>query len=366
MTHQTADDTTVQDFDPSLHLKQLRHLGELGNAWERDLSSSNARVLTVHSEAGTINGAALLTARSVGSYVKISGILASDAATRTKVLDEVLSYAQRQELACVKWELWAENSELTALAMNTGFRRLPTPRRATDSANTSPVAGYVYWLHPAQYLQTPHYQQSESFTCAAVAALTAHEETTSIQGLDQLRIAELLLWRQATNFMACDPVELGLSIADRWPSGTVSVCLDTNKPVMLDCYPEAEHDWRGILQAQSRLRAESTGLPVTTKRLQVAEIDDLIAHGARVLLLVSLQKMLGFDVPHWVLCHGTAGSAHNRVLVLEDSWVNESSAESWVDATCLPLPIQEVDLMSSLETDGYRAAVVVTGVSARN
>jgi len=76
--------------------------------------------------------------------------------------------------------------------------------------------------------------------------------------------------------------------------------------------------------------------------------------------LVSLDKMLGFDVPHWVLCHGVTGTAKNPVLVIEDSWVNQSSSESWVDATCLPVVPEELDVMSVLESQRYRAALVLT------
>lgn len=350
----------VQDFDPQHHPQQLRHLGPALGAWERETAAANARLLTIVSSGGTITGAALLTARSAGAYVKIAGILALDASMCEQVVLAVLNYAHQQDLACVKWENWTQDPALASLAEQTGFQALPAPRYAKDAPASIPRAGYVHWLHDARYLRTSHYQQSENFTCAAVAALAAHGETTSIATIDQLRTAELLLWRQATNFMACEPVGLGLAIAELWPASSVQVSLDTDKPVIVDYYPEADRSWRGILQAESRRRAEATGLPVTSTRLEIAQIQKEVNNGARVLLLVSLQQMLGFDVPHWVLCHGTAGSAENPVLVLEDSWVNGNSGETWVDVTCFPVPIQELDAMSCLESDGYRAALILT------
>ncbi len=359
----TAPHATVQDFDPQHHPQQLRHLGPVLGPWERETAAANARLLTIESSAGTITGAALLTARSTGSYVKIAGMLALDAPTGEQVIRAVLNYAHQQDLACVKWENWTQDPTLAALAEQTGFQALPAPRCAMDDPASSPRAGYVQWLHPASYLRTSHYQQSENFTCAAVAALAAHGETTSIAALDDLRTSELVLWRQATNFMACEPIGLGLAVAERWPETSVTVSLDTDKPVIVDYYPEAERSWRGILQAESRRRAETTGLPLATTRLEITQIREAVSNGARVLLLVSLQQMLGFDVPHWVLCHGTAGSAENPVLVLEDSWVNDRSGETWVDVTCLSVPIQELDTMSCLEADGYRAALILT---ARN
>lgn len=360
MTHSSASEVTIQDFDPSVHPKQMAQLGALEDVWERDLSSANARLLTVQSVDGVLEGCALLTARSAGAYVKISSVLARSEQQRKRVVSEVLNVAQRQGLASVKWELWTEDPQLFAVAQELGFQRLPSPRRAGQDAGSAPVAGLVHWLNPAQYLQAPHYQQSENFTCAAVASLTAHHETSSIQTLEELRIAELLLWRQATNFMACEPIELGLTLTQRWPQSQVKVWLDTDQPVMVDYYPEAERDWREILQRQSRLRAHTEGLDISTQRLGIGEIKDAVANGAHVLLLVSLDKMLGFDVPHWVLCHGLTGIAEYPVLVIEDSWVNQSSSESWVDATCLPVVPEELDAMSVLESQRYRAALVLT------
>lgn len=360
MNQYSAPHATVQDFDPQHHPQQLRHLGPTLGPWEREIVAANARLLTIVSSDGTMTGAALLTARSAGSYVKIAGILALDAPTAEQVIRAVLNYARQQDLACVKWENWTQDPTLATLAEQTGFQALPAPRCVMDAPALIPRAGYVHWLHPARYLHTSHYQQSENFTCAAVAALAAFGETTSIAVLDDLRTSELVLWRQATNFMACEPIGLGLAVAKRWPDSSLTVSLDTDKPVILGYYPEAERSWRGILQAESRRQAEATGLPLTPTRLEVVQIREAVSNGARVLLLVSLQQMLGYDIPHWVLCHGTAGSTENPVLVLEDSWVNGNSGETWVDVTCLPLPIQELDAMSCLEADGYRAALILT------
>ncbi|MGO2777370.1 MULTISPECIES: peptidase C39 family protein [Actinomycetes] len=352
--------TKIQNFDPEHHPAQLRHLGPTSGPWERGIAAANAQLLTIQSAGATVFGAAMLSARSATAYVKISGILARDAQTYKKLVHAVLDYAREKDLACVKWESWTDEPWLDELAEHTGFRPLPTPRCTTDGSAPSPPFGYVHWLHPARYLRTAHYQQSENFTCAAVAALAAHGETSGIETMDRLRTAELLLWRQATNFMACEPLGLGLAIAERWPASSVQVSLDTDKPVIVDYYPEVERSWRGILQAESRRRAEATGLPVTSTRMEISQIHEAVNQGDQVLLLVSLQQMLGYDVPHWILCHGTAGSAEHPVILIEDSWVDVSSAESWVDATCLPITFQELDAMSCLEEDGYRAALILT------
>ncbi|UYQ77420.1 N-acetyltransferase [Glutamicibacter sp. JL.03c] len=359
MARNFAPGITLEDFDPSSHPEQLGHLAPPGEAWERDLSASNAQILAMRSAEGAIDGCALLTARSAGAYLKISSVLGRTTEHLGQVVQAVLDHARQQGLACVKWEIRLGHPDLQDLAQNLGFERLPAPRRSAHRTGRASAAGFVQWLAPARYLRNPHYQQTENFTCAAVAALTAHQETSRIQSLGELRVAELMLWREATNFMACEPIELGLAVARRWPRSPVRVWLDTREPVMVDYYSEADRDWRAVLQRQSRLQADTAGLDLRTERLAMPQIVEALAGGAQVLLLVSLERMLGFDVPHWVLCHGIAGTAERPVVVIEDSWVNDSSAESWVDATCLPIAAQELDSMSVLEDGRYRAALVL-------
>ncbi|MGV2854368.1 peptidase C39 family protein [Glutamicibacter sp. AGC13] len=359
MAKPSARQMRIQTFDPEHHPAQLQHLGSMSGPWESRMATVNARLLTIQSSDATVFGAALLTARSATAYVKISGVLARDTAAYEELVRAVLDYAREKDLACVKWESWSEEPWLADLAEQMGFQALPAPRCTTDASVSIPKFGYVHWSHPARYLRTAHYQQSENFTCAAVSALAAHGETMSIATMDRLRTAELLLWRQATNFMACEPVGLGLAIAEHWPASSVQVSLDTDKPVIVDYYPEVERGWRGILQADSRRRAEATGLPVTSTRMEISQIHKALSQGARVLLLVSLQQMLGYDVPHWLLCHGTAGSTERPVILIEDSWVDVGSGESWVDATCLPIAFQQLEAMSCLESDGYRAALIL-------
>ncbi|MFD0856059.1 peptidase C39 family protein [Actinomadura adrarensis] len=63
--------------------------------------------------------------------------------------------------------------------------------------------------------------------------------------------------------------------------------------------------------------------------------------------------MLGFAVPHWVLCHAAVPGA----VVIEDPWTNDTTGDTWVDAHLLPVPDSAFDEMSAMEKDRYRAAV---------
>ncbi|MFH8467218.1 peptidase C39 family protein [Streptomyces sp. NPDC017991] len=297
--------------------------------------------------------AALVTARPGTAYWKIVDAVGDVPAA---VL-AVVAHARERGLAQVKWEGWTATPEAAAAA---GFTPLRPPLAQSEGA-AGPVAGYVRWLHadpvtdapnpepPYQepsYPAPPYYGQSTHFTCGAVTALVAqaHEGTLSREALD--REAELTLWRGATNFPACEPVGLGVAVRRSWPSSPVTVHLDTDRPVLLDHYPENEREWRALLQRTSRTEAVRTGVPIDPDRLSLTAIRHAIGRREHVLLLVSLAAMQGFDVPHWVLCHGVVPGA----VVIDDPWANAATGDTWVDAHLLPVPDRSLDAMSSMST----------------
>lgn len=73
------------------------------------------------------------------------------------------------------------------------------------------------------------------------------------------------------------------------------------------------------------------------------------------LLLVSLSRRHGLDVPHWVLCHGTVPGA----VVVEDPWANGAVGDTWVDARLLPVPDASLDTMATLSPERFRGAVTM-------
>ncbi|MFD3976781.1 peptidase C39 family protein [Streptomyces cyaneofuscatus] len=303
------------------------------------------------------DGAALLTARPGTAYVKIVDAVGDVPAA----VGAVLSYAYEQGLAQVKWEGWTASAEDAAAA---GFAplRLPlTHRQEVDE----PGAGYVRWLDgcgEGVAEPPPYYRQSTSFTCGAVTALAAqaHAGVAAWESLD--REAELTLWRDATNFAACEPVGLGVAVRRRWASSPVEVLLDTEEPVLLDHLSGDEREWRAVLQRASRAEAGRLGVPVEARRLSMAGIREAVGRREHVLLLVSLATMQGFDVPHWVLCHGAVPGA----VVVGDPWFNTAAGESWVDAYLLPVADEALDAMSVVGREGgrdFRGAVRIGGES---
>ncbi|MEU3729322.1 peptidase C39 family protein [Streptomyces sp. NPDC033538] len=332
---------------------------EVPERWHTvDRSAHHPHIVAVAGEGGEWTAAALVTARPRTAYLKIVDAVGDVRAA----VAAVVGHARRQGLAQVKWEGWTASCEDAAAAGFTALRPPLGQGLARGDETAGPATGYVLWLDggtPAQP-PPPYYGQTTHFTCGAVTALVAqaHAGKVSREALD--RRAELTLWRDATNFPACEPVGLGVAVRRAWPSSPVTVHLDTDRPVLLGHLPEHEQEWRAILQRTSRTEAERTGVPVDPHHLPMTAIRAAVERREHVLLLISLDAMLGFDVPHWVLCHGAVPGA----LVIDDPWANTATGDTWLDAHLLPVPDTALDTMSTHAPDGFRGAVTVASEAA--
>lgn len=349
--HRPAVRSVVEPFDPDASPSLLGRLAhEVPERWRTvDRSAHAPRLVTVPGDDGTDRaGAALVTARPHTAYLKIVDAVGDVPA----VVEAVVAHARGLGLAQVKWEGWTVSPEEAAAA---GLAPLSPPLTPVEEG-AGPDAGHVRWLGDGgdgPGAEPPYYGQTTHFSCGAVTALVAqaHAGTLAREALD--REAELTLWRDATNFPSCEPVGLGVAVRRAWPSSPVTVHLDTDLPVLLGHLPEKEQEWRALLQRTSRTEAGRTGVPVDPCRLSLAAIRDAIGRGEHVLLLVSLAGMQGFDVPHWVLCHGVVPGA----VVIEDPWAHAVAGDTWVDAHLLPVPDASLDTMSVLSPEDFRGAV---------
>ncbi|THA29588.1 acetyltransferase [Streptomyces sp. A1277] len=330
---------------------RLARLGhpEVAERWSAvDRSAHAPHIVAVPGDDGEDwTAAALVTARPDTAYLKIVDAI-GDVPTAVAA---VVAHARGRELVQLKWEGWTARPEDAAAA---GFTALNPPLTQSEGA-AGPAAGYVRWLRDDAVSAPPYYGQSTHFTCGAVTALVAqvHAGALPQEALD--RRAELTLWRDANNFMACEPVGLGVAVRRARPSSRVTVHLDTDRPVMLDHLPPGDQEWRALLQRASRTDAARIGVPIDPRHLSLTEIRDTIGRQEHVLLLLSLAGMQGFDVPHWVLCHGVVPGA----VVIEDPWANAPTGDTWVDAHLLPVPDASLDAMSTMSPEGFRGAVTL-------
>ncbi|MFD7813931.1 peptidase C39 family protein [Streptomyces sp. NPDC059785] len=346
-----AEGAVVVPFESGTSAALLRRLGrhEVPERWRTvDRSAHAPRLVAVPSADGAEwAAAALVTARPDTAYLKIVDAVGDvPAAVRA-----VVAHARGQGLVQVKWEGWTASPRVAADA---GFTPLRAPLATAQDAD-GPGKGYVRWLCEGAGTEPPYYGQSTTFTCGAVTALVAQAHAGTLPHRELDRRAELTLWRDATNFPACEPVGLGVAVRRAWPSSPVTVHLDTDRPVLLDHYPQSEQEWRALLQRTSRDDAARIGVPVDPGHLSLTALRGALDRREHVLLLLSLARMQGFDVPHWVLCHGTVPGA----VVIEDPWAHTVAGDTWVDAHLLPVSDASLDIMSALSPDRFRGAVTI-------
>lgn len=348
---ETSVNPLVVPFEAGTSPTPLGRLGhhEVLERWHAvDRTAHAPHIVAVPGEDGEgWTAAALVTARPHTAYLKIVDAIGDIPAA----VAAVVAHARGRELAQVKWEGWTAGPEDAAAA---GFAALSPPLAHPEDV-AGPAAGYVRWLHDSTVTEPPYYGQTTHFTCGAVTALVAQVHAGVLSREEFDRRAELTLWRDATNFPACEPVGLGVAVRRAWPSSPVEVHLDVDRPVLLDHLSENEQEWRAHLQRMSRADAGRIGVPIAPHRLSTAAIRSAVGRRKHVLLLVSLAGMQGFDVPHWVLCHGVVPGA----VVVEDPWANAATGDTWVDAHLLPVPDRSLDTMSAVSADGFSGAVTI-------
>ncbi|NEC68268.1 peptidase C39 family protein [Streptomyces sp. SID9727] len=337
--------STVMPYEPGLVPTPPPEVAERWGAVDR--SAHAPHLVAVPGDGADRAGTALVTARPGTAYLKIVDAVGDVPA----VIEAVAAHARERGLVQLKWEGWTVTPEEAAA---TGFTPLAPPLSQSEGAN-GPATGYVRWLNDDAVTAPPYYGQTTHFSCGAVTALVAqvHAGVLPREALD--RTAELTLWRDATNFMACDPVGLGVALRRARPSYGVTVHLDTDRPVMLDHLPPADQEWRALLQRVSRTEAGRIGVPVDPGHLPLSAVRDAIGRREHVLLLLSLAAMQGFEVPHWVLCHGVVPGA----VVIDDPWANGATGDTWVDAHLLPVPDASLDAMSTMAPGDFRGAVTL-------
>jgi hypothetical protein len=272
-----------------------------------------------------------------------------------RLVDEVVDEARERGDAAVKWE------SHDAVPEGHGFTRMRTPYRSAPG--TEGVDGYILWLRALPHDEPPYYSQTSTFTCSAVSALLASEirgsEGFAVSGDDDAnRDRELDFWRRASNYPSCEPIGLAValreSLDDAAGTAPVEVFLDNDGPVLLESYPDGfDRGFRAELQANSLRKALGSDIAVHRERIPIGDVEARVRAGELALLLIDLEPMYGFAVPHWVLAHAAA----DGVIVIDDPWISVNWGETWVDAHELPIATADLDRMLAWGPDGYRGVV---------
>ena len=351
----TAQNTVPGSLDDDL----AAALGpDLATLWRMDRGPQQPTVRVIRT-AGIPIAATLTTRRPATLATKIAHVWRADVgpdsdAALEALVAAIVADAQSRGDVAVKWQSADEATD----PLRFGFTRLRTPY--ASAPGTEGVTGYIRWLRDLAHVEPPYYAQTSTFTCAAVTALLASEirGSAGFGAAEGNRDRELDFWRRASNFPTCEPIGLAValrdSLTDAAGTSPVEVFLDVDGPVLLEAYPDRfDRSFREELQANSLQRALESDIAVRRERVSINDIATRVQAGELALLLIDLQPMFGFAVPHWVLAH----TAADGVVLITDPWISVKWGESWVDAHEVPVAYAELDRMLAWGTDGYRGVV---------
>jgi len=287
----------------------------------------------------------------------ITGAFGRQRAHLDGIIDRIVEDARSLGEPLIKWETLAVDDVQPA---EWGFRPLAQPHHS--GAGTEPeIGGWVLDLAEWPRAEHPYYRQTTEFTCGGVAALLALEAAgAGLLGPDRRanRLAELDVWRTATNMPACDPYALATALsrlAARHGARTVEVYLDTEEPVLLEHLDDADEiALRADLQQLAALDLDALGVERHVSRLPMSELARAVGEGAIALLLIDLTSLIDDPTPHWVTAH----SAHGEHVLIDDPWVETSIGESWVVTHELVVTAAEFESIVTWGS-GYRGVILL-------
>ena len=207
------------------------------------------------------------------------------------------------------------------------------------------------------FQDVPWYPQSTEFTCGPASLLMgmASLDPKSACSLTH----ELDLWREATTiFMTsghggCHPLGLGVAAVKR--GFQVQVFLSTDEPLFLDGV-RSDHKKTILREVHEQFvsQAQRTGVQVVYEPLSLIELEQAVAQGAAVMVLVSTYRLDGKKAPHWVVLTGI----DDDCLFVHDPDIDENEQ---IAADCQHIPIakDDFDKMAAFGVQRLRAALVL-------
>lgn len=355
----TTDVTiTATPLEPGLHEAPTGVPGAVRDRWARDDGSALVTEYLAR-EPGTdrVLAGARVRRRPHTASAVITGAFAVDGAAHERMVGRIIEDARSLGEPLIKWETLAADELDPA---GEGFRPLAQPHHS--GAGTEPqILGWVRDLVEWPRAEHPYYRQTTEFTCGGAAALLALDAVgAGLLGPDRRanRLAELDVWRTATNMPACDPYALATAVtrlAARHGARTVEVYLDTEDPVLLEHLDDADEiALRADLQELAAVDLDALGVQRHRSRLTMIDLARAVGDGAIALLLIDLTSLIDDPTPHWV----TALSAHGDLVLIDDPWVETSIGESWVITHELVVRAEELESIVTWGS-GYRGVILL-------
>ena len=284
------------------------------------------------------------------------------------LVDAVLTEARASRALFVKAATSGDDDALGTVLLRRGFTAMPPIGHAfsldpSEDLHAQTMRG---WLRradgmPLELPDAPAYERQKSdFTCGPACAIMA----LSRDGAPERGFgAELRMWREATYFGGCDHFGVATLLARR--GLPTRILVDVDAPILGTGGPHALNDaaTRMRIHREQEAGALELGVGAHIGPVERAGLDEALARGEWVILLVDLERFNGEPAPHWVVVWGRTGSHY----LLHDPWSDEEFGETWLETAVLPIEGEDLWSIASWEEEGGEAhrAMILVGRGAQ-
>lgn len=325
------------------------------------LKRQHAGLIVAETEAGELAGYALVLLQPATRLARLYSI-AVDPQQRGRRLGETLldaaeDYAHQQRRLYLRLEVRKDNASAIALYGKRGYQLFG---HAEDYYEDHQDAlRYQKRLHyvpdNAAVLHLPWVQQNTPFTCGPAClqmALAALRQQPP--GMEE----ELLIWKEATTIYmtaghgGCHP--MGLALAAQQRGLRASVWCNQSGPLFVDSVRDNDKKTViNLLHQHFVSQCQQQNIAVHYRDFTSNDLDQAIAAGHIVLVLISTWRMDQRKAPHWVAISGS----DEECFYIHDPDPGEDQVP--LDCQHVPITREKFELMRKYGQAKLRTAVVL-------
>lgn len=330
-------------------------------SFRRFIDSRSAQLIVAEA-AGELLGYALVLFRRGARSARLYSIAVWPGRQGQAIGEALLVAAEQDAMNADRIELRLEvrpdNASAIALYRRKGYRQYRLIHDYYEDHTDALQMRKWLKVEPPLHQTPPYFAQTTDFSCGPAAALMAMRALCA--ACEPSEKEELRLWREATSIFTsaghggCDPIGLAVALTKR--SFATSIHCSQPGPYFLDSVrSQARRRAMAIVQTDYEEQAHELGIPVFHQALSASDLRAALDSGAMAVVLVSLYRMTGTRLPHWIMVF-----AHDdKRFFCHDPWVEVDAQERPIDAADLPIPFAEFDAMARYGRDRLKATVLV-------
>ncbi|MCY7296726.1 GNAT family N-acetyltransferase/peptidase C39 family protein [Alteromonas sp. a30] len=327
------------------------------------LKASNKVLLVAENHQGNMLGYGLVIMRKGTRLARLYSLAVDSAARGMGVGRALLEALEDHTLAFnrlfMRLEVASANVAAIRLYESLGYKSFGIYQDYYDDhSDALRMQKSIKQAHANKHLTSyPWYQQTTEFTCGPSSLMMAmaslHNNTPLTQDL------ELDLWREATTIYmtsghgGCHPI--GLAIAAHKRELHAEVYISQAPPLFANGVRNIhKKQILEVVEQQFVNKAEQAGIPIHYQACELTQIEQALADGGRVLILISTYQFDGKKVPHWV----TVTAVDAECIYLHDPDVDPEK-ESPLDCQHIPIAKQDFLKLSCYGKTRLRSTVIL-------